>query len=159
VRAGEHGKGFAVVAEEIKNLSERANVSAKKVRIIAEGIISESNILVKEIKGDTEKVEELSLNLKNLLSITGEINSSLSKINGAVSFIRELTSHQNQNSVEIVHSVEEISVVSHKNYETAEELKTGVQSQSDNIEEIKGLSASLKNISEELSDRIKHYKI
>jgi len=159
VRAGEHGKGFAVVAEEIKNLSERANASAKKVRSIAEGIVSESNVLVKEIKGDTERIEGLSLHLKNLLTITGEINSSLSKINGAVSYIRELTSQQNQNSVEIVHSVEEISVVSHKNYETSEELKTGVESQLSNIEEIKNLSAGLKGLSEELSDKIKHYKI
>ncbi|MCX7959722.1 MAG: methyl-accepting chemotaxis protein, partial [Deltaproteobacteria bacterium] len=113
VRAGEHGKGFAVVAEEIKNLSERANVSAKKVGTIAENIISESNILVREIKGDTEKIEDLSRNLKNLLNITGEINSYLNRINNAVSSIRELTTHQNQNSIEIVHSVEEISVVSH----------------------------------------------
>lgn len=159
VRAGEHGKGFAVVAEEIKNLSEKANVSAKKVGMIAEGIINESNALVKEIKGDTERIEDLSRNLKNLLNITGDINSSLSRINDAVTSIRELTTHQNQNSVEIVHSVEEISVVSHNNFETAEGLKTSMQSQSGNIDEIAGLSLNLKEISEELSDKIKHYRI
>lgn len=159
VRAGEHGKGFAVVAEEIKNLSERANVSAKKVGLIAESIISESNTLVSEIKGDTEKIEDLSKNLKNLLNITGEINSYLNKINSAITSIREQTSHQNQNSIEIVHSVEEISVVSHNNYETSEKLKSSVQSQSDNIEEITNLSAGLKEISEELADKIKNYRI
>ncbi len=159
VRAGEHGKGFAVVAEEIKNLSEKANISAKKVGMIAEGIISESNNLIKEIKGDTEKIEDLSRSLKNLLNITGDINSSLGKINDAVSTIRELTTHQNQNSIEIVHSVEEISVVSHNNFTTSEELKNSVQSQSNNIEEIAGLSSNLKQISEELSDKIKHYRL
>lgn len=159
VRAGEHGKGFAVVAEEIKNLSEKANVSAKKVGMIAEGIINESSALVKEIKGDTERIEDLSRNLKNLLNITGDINSSLSRINDAVSSIRELTTHQKQNSVEIVHSIEEISVVSHNNFETAEGLKTSMQSRSGSIDEIAGLSLNLKEISEELSDKIKHYKI
>ncbi|MGC9043652.1 MAG: methyl-accepting chemotaxis protein [Myxococcota bacterium] len=159
VRAGEHGKGFAVVAEEIKNLSEKANVSAKKVGLIAESIINESNTLVTEIKGDTEKIEDLSRNLKDLLNITGEINSYLNKINSAISSIREQTSHQNQNSIEIVHSVEEISVVSHNNYETSEVLKSNVQSQSDNIEEITNLSAGLKEISEELADKIKNYRI
>ncbi len=159
VRAGEHGKGFAVVAEEIKNLSEKANVSAKKIGMVAENIMSESNILVREIKGDTEKIEELSKNLKNLLNITGEINSYLSRINDAVSSIRELTTHQNQNSIEIVHSVEEISVVSYNNYETSEGLKASVESQSNNIQEIANLSSSLKNISEELSEKIKNYRI
>lgn len=159
VRAGEHGKGFAVVAEEIKNLSERANTSAKKVGLIAENIISESNILVKEIKGDTEKIEELSKSLKNLLNITGDINSYLSKINDAISSIRELTTHQNQNSIEIVHSVEEISIVSHNNYETSESLRANVASQSENIHEIANLSSNLKNISEELSEKIKNYRI
>ncbi|MCX7943110.1 MAG: methyl-accepting chemotaxis protein, partial [Deltaproteobacteria bacterium] len=159
VRAGEHGKGFAVVAEEIKNLSEKANISAKKVGAIAENIISESNILVREIKGDTEKIEGLSTSLKNLLNITGEINSYLSKINDAVSSIRELTSHQNKNSIEIVHSVEEISVVSHSNYETSDALKVSVESQSENIQEIANLSSNLKSISEELSDKIKNYRI
>lgn len=159
VRAGEHGRGFAVVAEEIKNLSERANVSAKKVGMIAESIINESNILIKEIKGDTVKIEDLSQNLKNLLNITGEINNYLSKINEAVSTIRELTSQQNQNSIEIVHSVDEISVVSHSNFETSEKLKASVESQNQNIDEIANLSANLKEISEELSEKIKNYRI
>ncbi len=159
VRAGEHGRGFAVVAEEIKNLSERANVSAKKVGMIAESIISESNMLIKEIKGDTVKIEDLSQNLKNLLNITGEINNHLSKINEAVSSIRELTSRQNQNSIEIVRSVDEISVVSHSNYETSEKLKASVESQNQNIDEIANLSANLKEISEELSEKIKNYRI
>lgn len=159
VRAGEHGRGFAVVAEEIKNLSERANLSAKKVGMIANSIISESDLLIKEIKGDTEKIEELSRGLKNLLNITGEINSYLSKINNAVTSIRELTTNQNQNSIEIVHSVEEISVVSHNNFETSESLKSSIEAQSNNIKELANLSSNLKSISEELSDKIKNYRI
>ena len=49
-RAGEHGKGFAVVADEVRNLAE---ISEKSARGIQE-VVNEIQNQVKVVAGDTE---------------------------------------------------------------------------------------------------------
>ena len=49
-RAGEHGKGFAVVADEVRNLAE---ISEKSARGIQE-VVNEIQSQVKVVAGDTE---------------------------------------------------------------------------------------------------------
>ena len=46
-RAGESGRGFAVVAEQIKNLAEQSNESAKTIEGIIKNLLEESEQAVK----------------------------------------------------------------------------------------------------------------
>jgi methyl-accepting chemotaxis protein len=58
-RAGEHGRGFAVVADEVRNLAEVAEKSARDIGELIENISKEVNLIAKETEaaGDTAKVE------------------------------------------------------------------------------------------------------
>ena len=72
-RAGEHGKGFAVVADEVRNLAE---ISEKSARGIQE-VVNEIQNQVKVVAGDTEaagkkgreEVEKAKVITQDLLQI------------------------------------------------------------------------------------------
>jgi methyl-accepting chemotaxis protein len=73
-RAGEHGSGFAVVAEEVRNLAEISERSAKGIREVVESIQSEVHVIAQAIKGAEESsLQEMTNGQK--------INESLHSIN------------------------------------------------------------------------------
>ena len=86
-RAGEHGKGFAVVADEVRNLAE---ISEKSARGIQE-VVNEIQNQVKVVAGDTEaagkkgreEVEKAKVITQDLLKIAadfGEIQANCAEI-------------------------------------------------------------------------------
>lgn len=76
-RAGEHGKGFAVVADEVRNLAE---ISEKSARGIQE-VVNEIQNQVKVVAGDTEaagkkgreEVEKAKVITQDLLQVAGDL--------------------------------------------------------------------------------------
>jgi len=76
-RAGEHGRGFAVVADEVRNLAEMSEQSAKGIR----NVVDEIQVQVQKVAADverigkaaTEEVEKAKVITKDLLEIAGDM--------------------------------------------------------------------------------------
>ena len=61
-RAGEHGRGFAVVAAEVRKLAERSQISAKEIKIVADGSLQtavNAGDLIEAIVPQVRKVADL----------------------------------------------------------------------------------------------------
>ena len=85
-RAGEHGKGFAVVADEVRNLAE---ISEKSARGIQE-VVNEIQNQVKVVAGDTEtagkngreEVEKAKVITQDLIRICRRLRGDPGKLRG-----------------------------------------------------------------------------
>ena len=65
-RSGEDGKGFAVVAQEIKNLANESKQSTSEIQSIIHNTVATITDGHQELKGFTEKIEALNLELKDM---------------------------------------------------------------------------------------------
>ncbi|QNU66136.1 hypothetical protein EHE19_014805 [Ruminiclostridium herbifermentans] len=76
-RAGEHGKGFAVVADEVRNLAETSEKSARDIRELVNEIQSNVKIVVTDIesagKAANDEVEKAKKTTADLIKINEEI--------------------------------------------------------------------------------------
>lgn len=67
--AGEAGKGFAVVAQEVRNLASRSADAAKQIKDV-----------VSSIQNETEKIKQSSTEVANIVNVTKDRISVLSKL-------------------------------------------------------------------------------
>ena len=72
-RAGEHGRGFAVVADEVRNLAETSEKSAREIRELVDAIKKEVDAVAKDVEqaglaanAEVEKAARITADLKNI---------------------------------------------------------------------------------------------
>ena len=72
-RAGEHGKGFGVLSEEVRNLADRSNSSAKKIKEEINDLLN----LTESISKDTQQIQEM---VKSVSRISSHSIDQISKM-------------------------------------------------------------------------------
>ncbi|MCE9597287.1 MAG: methyl-accepting chemotaxis protein [Spirochaetia bacterium] len=96
-RAGEAGRGFAVVASEITRLADLTQKSAKEVQAII-GASAHS------IRGGTEKVNRVSINMRAILEGIARVNREANAISDDTKRHTEVVGRMTQN-IEIVKQI------------------------------------------------------
>ncbi len=149
-RAGEHGKGFAVVADEVRNLAEISEQSARGIQ----EVVNEIQNQVKVVAGDTEtavkngreEVEKAKVISEDLIKLDGEfaeIQTSCSEIqtssNGAV-----------ENAKTYLKGSEEIAAAAEQCTASSHEAQKSTQEQSKAYSEMSEAAASLAEMAEAL---------
>jgi len=149
-RAGEHGKGFAVVADEVRNLAE---ISEKSARGIQE-VVNEIQTQVKVVAADTgaagkkglEEVEKAKVITKNLASIADDMvtiqegceviaSNAIQAVTGARDYLQ---------------GSEQIAAASEQASTGCEEALKSVQEQSKAYNEMSDAARSMATLAEEL---------
>ena len=113
-RAGDSGKGFAVVADEVRNLAERTKNATEEIEKIILSLQNEASSASQEMDKASEAV---NFGLDNLGKVAGEIDETISGINGMYQSIspsaKNLVEQQKQikyiteNSYSILQGIEE----------------------------------------------------
>ena len=113
-RAGDSGKGFAVVADEVRNLAERTKNATEEIEKIILSLQKEASSASQEMYKASEAV---NFGLDNLGKVAGEIDETISGINGMYQSIspsaKDLVEQQKQikyiteNSYSILQGIEE----------------------------------------------------
>ena len=113
-RAGDSGKGFAVVADEVRNLAERTKNATEEIEKIILSLQNEASSASQEMYKASEAV---NFGLDNLGKVAGEIDETISGINGMYQSIspsaKDLVEQQKQikyiteNSYSILQGIEE----------------------------------------------------
>ncbi|MCT4594245.1 MAG: methyl-accepting chemotaxis protein [Anaeromicrobium sp.] len=158
-RAGEAGRGFAVVAEEIKNLAEQVASSLAEIIKIVSGIQGETNIMTqsleegyKEVEDGTNKIQDTGVNFKN---ITDSVAKTVDKVENMSSNLEKLSSNSN----EISGSIELIAVAAEENSASIEQTAASAQQQNSSMEEVRNDATLLVDLSEQLNNIVKNFKI
>lgn len=111
-RAGEAGRGFSVVAQEIKNLSEQANVQASTIRSMIGKISAKASELTASFMKVNEGSDSQNLAVIRTNKSFGEITDGIANINDEMSqitdYLQEMDS-QKDNLVQLVHQINLLS--------------------------------------------------
>lgn len=138
-RAGEHGKGFSVVAEEIRNLSENSQESAKVISELINDIHVETDIAVKKMN-------------ENFLKVNTQINE-IEKGEQALEFIVSKISDTEKDAQRINESYKIIEKLSHEIRKSINDISTAVSDSAASSQEIAATSVEQVGNMKIISDR------
>ena len=149
-RAGEHGKGFAVVADEVRNLAE---ISEKSARGIQE-VVNEIQNQVKVVASDTEaagqkgrdEVEKAKVITRDLLQIAVDFEEV--RVNCAE--IQKNAAEALTGAKKYLSGAEEIAAAAEESTSACEEAQKSTQEQSKAYAQMNDAASSLAEMAEAL---------
>jgi methyl-accepting chemotaxis protein len=149
-RAGEHGKGFAVVADEVRNLAE---ISEKSARGIQE-VVNEIQNQVKVVAGDTEaagkkgreEVEKAKVITQDLLKIAADFE----EIQANCTEIQKNATEALAGAKLYLKGAEEIAAAAEEATSACQEAQKSAQEQSKAYSEMSDAARSLAEMAEAL---------
>jgi methyl-accepting chemotaxis protein len=149
-RAGEHGKGFAVVADEVRNLAE---ISEKSARGIQE-VVNEIQNQVKVVAGDTEvagrkgreEVEKAKIITQDLLQIAIDYE----EVRANCAEIRKNAAESLTGAKAYLKGAEEIAAASEESTSACQEAQKSTQEQAKAYSEMSDAARSLAEMADTL---------
>ncbi|HEX3011798.1 MAG TPA: methyl-accepting chemotaxis protein [Syntrophomonadaceae bacterium] len=151
-RAGEHGRGFAVVADEVRNLAEISEKSARdikgvvdEIRTGVEEVVKDINLVVDEFNGMQTSLEDTNKDFEKM----GNLFTRYADI---IADNVELTRELNSKSYDFLGVAESIASAS-------EQLLTGTEESSKAVTEQSKAIAEVNTAAQELSDMAEDLKI
>lgn len=149
-RAGEHGKGFAVVADEVRNLAEMSEKSARGIQ----EVVNEIQTQVKVVAADTEtagkksreEIEKAKVVTNDLARVTADFTDIQ---NGCVE-IRKNAEESLTGAKKYLKGAEEIAAAAEETTSACQEAQKSVQEQSKAYAEMNDAARSLAEMAEAL---------
>lgn len=149
-RAGEHGKGFAVVADEVRNLAEMSEKSARGIQ----EVVNEIQTQVKVVASDTEAAGKRGREEAEKAKV---ITADLAKVAVDFETIRQACVEIAKNAQEslggargYLKSSEEVAAAAEEATSACEEAQKSVQEQSKAYAEMNDAARSLAEMAESL---------
>lgn len=158
-RAGESGRGFAVVAEQIKNLAEQSNQSAKTIDGIIKHLLEESEQAVKTMNTVDAIIGLQADKVEATKRVFDRVNEGLQVAISGVESISENTELLSQAKNRVLSSVESLSAIAEENAASTEETAASAEELAATISEIKEATAKLYDVSDELTNELNMFQI
>ncbi len=153
-RAGEHGRGFAVVADEVRNLAEISEESARGIRNVVDEIQEQVQSVVDEIEASTknsvEEVEKAQIITQELDQIVKELEEV---VVSAVEITKNFTDILNGTEA-FMKSAEDIASNAEEQSSAAEEASKAVSQQNKAFAEMQTASETLAELTETLRNAV-----
>ncbi|MBF0545286.1 MAG: methyl-accepting chemotaxis protein [Candidatus Riflebacteria bacterium] len=149
-RAGEHGRGFAVVADEVRNLAETSEKSAREIKdVVVE--IQES------VRGVAGEIGAIGTNAKEEAVKGQQISAELLKIAGKMDTFQKDTSEINDaskrmldDSKEMLKGSQNVAAAAEELASSAEEARKGAEQQTKAFAEMGTAAQELAQVADEL---------
>jgi methyl-accepting chemotaxis protein len=158
-RAGESGKGFAVVAGQIQKLAEQSNDSSKTIEQITNTLINDSDVTVEAMNRVKQIVDNQSQNMMATEKIMSEviegINVSLKGIEQIDIRTKKLEASRNN----IVNTVDDLSNIAQQNAASTQQTLAQTAQMANTFNQIEQSAESLKNISDELANTMRYFRL
>lgn len=157
-RAGEAGRGFAVVAEEIGNLANESDKSAKDIQQIITRITS----LTEDTVASSAKVQEIIKKEQGYIKdtqdkfnvLSNQVDKSLEEINS----ISEKTDALNVVKDAISQNISDLSAISEENGASAQEVAASCTTISEGVADTRAKSEEMSAIQSHLEDAMLFFK-
>ena len=120
-RAGESGRGFAVVAEQIKNLAEQSNQSAKTIEGIINNLLADTEQAVKTMNTVDAIIGFQADKVEMTKRVFDKVNNGLIVTMEGVESIARSTKTLDEAKGRVIMSVESLSAIAEENAASTQE--------------------------------------
>lgn len=158
-RVGEAGRGFAVVAEEIRKLADQSRAGADNIAQVIKSILAEEE----GVAGMSNEVEsKLSVQIEQINFTTRSFEGILNSVFETTPMIKH-TSEEADNLIKegdnVLHNIQSVASMSEQTSAATREISASAEEMSASTEEIASTSNMLQQVSTELVNNIKSFKI
>ena len=158
-RAGEAGKGFAVVAEEIRKLAENSSKFTENINQSVSELLTRTAYAVEKINESTEIVENQSQNVDEVSVRFDGISDAITELKAAMDEIVVSNKQISEAQEKLYTVMENASALSEENSAATQEISASTQEQASTFEEIKDESRMLMELSEQLDEVIRRFRL
>lgn len=158
-RAGESGRGFAVVATQIQKLAEQSNESSQRIEEITHSLINNSDEAVEIMSRVHQIIDSQSRNMTETEKIVAEVMDGIGTSVQKIEQIENTTVLLEGSRNKIVQAVEGLSEIAEQNVANTQETYAQTAQVSGTFEQIENNAVQLKQIADELSDTMKHFRL
>lgn len=144
-RAGEHGRGFAVVADEVRNLAESAEKSARDIRELVD-------LIKEEVATVTKDVEEAGHSAARQVEKADAITEGLKKIETDMAEVKKGSSEVNDESAQAAAAALQFKKGAEQIAKAAQEQAAAVEEASKAVEEQSKALADMGSAASELAE-------
>lgn len=155
-RAGEAGRGFAVVAENIKQLAEQTTSSAADIQDIIHDLEQKSDETVEKTEAVNNIVNKQSEDMKQTADI---LNQVITGLIDKIDSIAVSVANMDKSKENVVDVIGNLSSVSQENAASTEETSASTTMAMETVKKIADEAVNLKDIAQELEDRMKQFII
>jgi methyl-accepting chemotaxis protein len=151
-RAGEHGKGFAVVADEVRNLAEISEKSARGIQEVVSEIQNQVKIVAADTEGAGKKGVEEVEKAKTITKDLSQIGQDMVVIQQSCEVISTNATQAVGGAREFLKGAEQIASASEEASSACEEALKSVQEQSKAFNEMNDAARSMADLAEGLKN-------
>lgn len=158
-RAGEAGRGFAVVAENIKQLAEQTTSSAADIQDIIHDLEQKSGETVEKTEAVNNIVNKQSEDMKQTADILNQVITGITGLIDKIDSIAVSVANMDKSKENVVDVIGNLSSVSQENAASTEETSASTTMAMETVKKIADEAVNLKDIAQELEDRMKQFII
>ena len=158
-RAGEAGRGFAVVAENIKQLAEQTTSSAADIQDIIHDLEQKSGETVEKTEAVNNIVNKQSEDMKQTADILNQVITGITGLIDKIDSIAVSVANMDKSKENVVDVIGNLSSVSQENAASTEETSASTTMAMETAKKIAAEAVKLKDIAQELEDRMKQFII
>lgn len=158
-RAGEAGRGFAVVAENIKHLAEQTTSSAADIQDIIHDLEQKSDETVEKTEAVNNIVNKQSEDMKQTADILNQVITGITGLIDKIDSIAVSVENMDKSKENVVDVIGNLSSVSQENAASTEETSASTTMAMETVKKIADEAVKLKDIAQELEDRMKQFII
>ena len=158
-RAGEAGRGFAVVAENIKQLAEQTTSSAADIQDIIHELEQKSGETVEKTEAVNNIVNKQSEDMKQTADILNQVITGITGLIDKIDSIAVSVANMDKSKENVVDVIGNLSSVSQENAASTEETSASTTMAMETVKKIADEAVKLKDIAQELEDRMKQFII
>ncbi|WP_144509651.1 methyl-accepting chemotaxis protein [Bacillus sp. FJAT-22090] len=158
-RAGEHGKGFAVVAEEVRKLAEQSNSEVNQVENIVQDITANIRSVVISTEESTKLIETGSATVTQTSQSLSDISSAVAKTVEEISTISNKATNEAEDSKQVVKLINQLTESIREIEEVTTSISAATEQTTASIDEVANRSNETTHMAQELQQIVGKFQL